>query len=110
MYWPGRQDMRLQSILLEQSQVDLCILTGGNPLAGLSDKAIKNLKQVASILAGPVLLPDFQPDVFLPTGITGIHFPGSMYRYDGTPLPLRGFLPTVQNSEADVLKQISQSL
>ncbi|QDT79363.1 hypothetical protein Mal35_28200 [Gimesia maris] len=96
--------------LLEQCQVDLCILTGGNPLAGLSDKAIENLKRVTTILTGPVLIPDFQPDVFLPTGITGIHFSGSMYRYDGTPLPLRGFLPTVQNSEADVLKQISQSL
>lgn len=96
--------------LLEQSEVDLCILTGGNPLAGLSGKAIENLKKVTTIQIGPAVISDFQPDVFLPTGITGIHFPGSMYRYDGTPLPLRGFLPTVQNSEAEVLKQISNSL
>ncbi|HAH43885.1 MAG TPA: hypothetical protein DCM07_03345 [Planctomycetaceae bacterium] len=98
------------SRLLEQSEVDLCILTGGNPLAGLSAQALGNLKSVPSIVIGSTLPQDFQPEVFLPTGITGIQFPGSMYRYDGTPLPLRGFLPTVQNSEADVLKQISNSL
>ncbi|MCA9004897.1 MAG: hypothetical protein KDA70_06440 [Planctomycetaceae bacterium] len=106
-YSPGEYHA---SRLLEQSEVDLCILTGGKPLAGLSVKAIESLRRNPSIQIGPALISEFQPDVFLPTGIAGIHFPGSMYRYDGTPLPLRGFLPTVQNSEADVLKQINKSL
>ncbi|QDT89118.1 hypothetical protein [Gimesia algae] len=96
--------------LLEQSEVDLCILVGGNPQAGLSEQTIKCLSNIPSIQIGPALIKDFQPHVFLPAGITGIHFPGSMYRYDGTPLPLRGFLPTVQNSEAEVLIQISKTL
>lgn len=105
-YSPGEY---LASRLLEQSEVDLCILAGGNPLAGLSEQAIKCLDDLPAIQIGPALIQDFQPEVFLPTGITGIHFPGSMYRYDGTPLPLRGFLPTVQNSEAEVLKQLSKT-
>ncbi|WP_417384001.1 hypothetical protein [Gimesia sp.] len=106
-YSPGEYHA---SRLLEQLEVDLCILTGGNPLVGLTEQAVQNLKRVPVIQIGPVLSSEFQPEVFLPAGITGIHFPGSMYRYDGTPLPLRGFLSTVQNSEAEVLKQINNSL
>lgn len=92
--------------LLEQDETDLCILVGTQPLSSLSDRALTRLSQTPVILIGPatVDLPDLE--VFLPTGIYGIHFPGSIYRFDGTPLPLRGYLPTSQSSEAAILSEI----
>jgi len=92
--------------LLEQDESDLCILVGAQPLSGLSERALARLSQTPAILIGPatVDLPDLE--VFLPTGVYGIHFPGSVYRFDGTPLPLRGFLPTSQTSEAAILSEI----
>lgn len=92
--------------LLEQGECDLCILVGTNSLSGLSEGARQRLSQIPVILIGPASeeIPDLQ--VFLPTGITGIHFPGSIYRFDGTPLPLRGYVATERPSEADVLSEL----
>lgn len=92
--------------LLEQGESDLCILVGANPLVGLSVSAQQRLAQIPVILIGPTAseLPEVQ--VFLPTGVSGIHYPGSIYRFDGTPLPLRGYVSTGLLSEAGILTEI----
>lgn len=96
--------------LLEQTETDLCILVGAQPLSGLSDLALERLSETPLILTGPVAFEQLKGDVFLPTGVSGIHFPGVVYRLDGTPIPLRGYLPTDLPSEADVLSEISARL
>ncbi|MFH1301881.1 MAG: hypothetical protein ABIK07_12545 [Planctomycetota bacterium] len=92
--------------VLEQQETDLCILVGAIALSGLSECALKHLARVPVILIGPaaVNLPNLE--VFLPTGISGIHFPGTVYRFDGTPLPLRGYLTTGKSSEAEIISEI----
>ena len=92
--------------VLEQGESDFCILVGANPLIGLSACAQQRLSQIPVILIGPAKteLPGLH--VFLPTGVSGIHFSGSIYRYDGTPLPLRDYVSTSHPSEAIVLTEI----
>ncbi|MDF1743504.1 MAG: hypothetical protein P1V19_07390 [Gimesia sp.] len=106
-YSPGEYSA---NALLEQDEIDLCILVGANPLSGLSVNAQQRLARIPVILIGPAMveLPDLH--TFLPTGISGIHFPGSVYRFDGTPLPLRGYLSTPLSSEATVLTEIISSV
>ncbi|QDT26841.1 hypothetical protein [Gimesia panareensis] len=96
--------------MLEQGEADLCLLIGEDPLTGLSDQAIQRLQQIPLIHVGPVPLVDLQPEVYIPTGISGIHAAGSLYRFDGTPLPLRALISTQQASEAEILNQIETLL
>ena len=102
-YSPGEYSA---NALLEQGEIDLCVLVGANPLSGLSDRAQQRLAQIPVILIGPATVEIPGLHVFLPTGVSGIHFPGSVYRFDGTPLPLRGFVSTVQSSEAANLSEV----
>lgn len=95
------------SHLLEQAETDLCILVGAQPLSGLSPLARKRLQDTPLILTGPVAHDQLNVEVFLPTGVYGIHYPGVVYRLDGTPIPLRGYLPATLPSEADVLSEIN---
>lgn len=96
--------------LLEQGEIDLCILVGAQSTAGLSQNARQRLADIPVILVGPVPVDDLVPEVYIPTGIYGIHFPGVVYRFDGTPLPLRSLIPTTQLSEADVLSEFTSEL
>lgn len=96
--------------MLEQTETDLCILVGAQPLSGLSELALERLAEIPVILTGPAVQEQLETEAFLPTGISGIHFPGVIYRLDGTPIPLRGYLPTDLPSEADVLNEISAQL
>jgi len=96
--------------MLEQGETDLCLLIGEDPLAGLAEETLQQLRQLNLIHIGPVPLDDMQPEVFIPTGISGIHSPGSLYRFDGTPLPLRALISTQQASEAEILTEIATLL
>lgn len=98
------------SQLIEQSETDLCLLVGSQPLSGLSDQAREKLKQTPLILIGAFPLDGLIPEVTLPTGVYGVHYPGVVYRLDGTPLPLRGFLPTDLQSEAETLNRLLQGI
>tara|TARA_R110002095_G_scaffold94477_2_gene82455 strand:- start:834 stop:2066 length:1233 start_codon:yes stop_codon:yes gene_type:complete len=92
--------------VLEQQETDLCILVGASPLSGLSEHALQSLASLPVIHIGPAAADLPELEVFLPTGVSGIHFPGVVYRFDGTPLPLRGYIDTSQPSEAAMLAEI----
>ena len=96
--------------MLEQGEADVCLLIGDAPLTGLSELALQQLQQIPLIHIGPAPMVDIEPEVFLPTGISGIHSAGSLYRFDGTPLPLRVLIATPQPSEAEVLQQLESQL
>ncbi|QDT97625.1 hypothetical protein [Gimesia aquarii] len=98
------------SQLIQRGEIDLCVLVGAQPLSGLSKEAQKYLTEVPTILVGPAKVDDLDLNVYIPTGVYGIHFPGSIYRIDGTPLPLRGLVSTNLLSEADVLTDITSFL
>ena len=49
-----------------------------------------------------------KPAVRFTTAIYGIHRPGTAYRMDEIPIPLRQFLPSEYPSDDDVLTEIAQ--
>jgi len=96
--------------MLEKAEADVCLLIGADPLAGLAEAALNHLKQIPLIQVGSARLKDIQPDVYLPAGISGIHHAGSLYRFDGTPLPLRALIAAPQLSEAEIIAQLENLL
>ena len=96
--------------MLEEKEADVCLLIGDAPLTGLSELALQELQQTPLIHVGPAPLSDLEPEVFIPTDISGIHSAGSLYRFDGTPLPLRALIATPQLSEAEVLQHLASLL
>ncbi|MCA9017486.1 MAG: hypothetical protein KDA77_19340 [Planctomycetaceae bacterium] len=106
-YSPGEY---AASHILEQAETDLCILVGAQPESGLSDLARDRLAETPLIVVGPAAQEQRNSEVFLPTGVYGVHFPGVVYRLDGTPIPLRGYTPTLLPSEDAVLAEISAQL
>ena len=50
------------------------------------------------------------PTVRFTTAVYGVHRPGTAYRMDEIPIPLRGFLPTDYPSDYDVLTMIGEQV
>jgi hypothetical protein len=51
---------------------------------------------------------EIPPTVRFTTAVYGVHLPGTAYRMDEIPIPLRSFLPTDYPSDADVLNLIQE--
>jgi formylmethanofuran dehydrogenase subunit B len=49
------------------------------------------------------------PTVRFTTAAYGVHLPGTAYRMDEVPVPLRAFLPAEYPSDADVLTALRES-
>ena len=58
----------------------------------------------------PTVTSTIPPAVRFTTAVYGIHLPGTVYRMDEVPIPLRPILPTHYPSDAEVLDRIRQRL
>jgi len=93
--------------LLERGEVDAAVLVGTEGVGKLSDTARARLREIPSIvlehsgvessLAGTV---NFQ------TAVYGVHRPGTAYRMDETPIPLRKVLDSDLPADHEVLDEI----
>jgi formylmethanofuran dehydrogenase subunit B len=103
-YNPGEfsaQDM------LERGDVDACLLVGSEGVARFSSRAVAHLRRIPTVvLDHPTVESLIEPTIRFTTAVYGIHRPGTVYRMDGVPIPLRAFLPSDYPSDADVLKLI----
>jgi formylmethanofuran dehydrogenase subunit B len=101
-YNPGEfsaQDM------LERGEVDACLLVGSEGVARFSDKAKSTLRQIPTIVLDyPSVDSLISPSVRFTTAVYGVHLPGTAYRMDGVPIPLRPFLPAEYPSDHDILR------
>src|SRR4029077_8791797 len=80
--------------LLERREVDACLLVESHGIHRLSHAAQSFLREIPTIvLDSPVAEVPIQPTVRFTTAIYGIHAPGTAYRMDEIPLPLKAFLP-----------------
>jgi formylmethanofuran dehydrogenase subunit B len=93
--------------VLERHEADACLLVGSEGVAGLSALARKSLAEI------PTIVLDYAsetcplaPSVCFTTAAYGVHLPGTAYRMDEIPIPLRGVLPTEYPSDAEVLDAI----
>jgi formylmethanofuran dehydrogenase subunit B len=97
--------------LLERGEADACLIVGGESLDHLSPRALAKLRGLPTVaLDPPSVARRFEPRVSFTTAVAGAHVPGTAYRMDGTPIPLRAFLDTDLPSVGEVLRAIQTRL
>ncbi len=97
--------------LLECGEVDACLLVGSEPYHDLSPTARRALERLPTIaLDYPNVEPAFAATVQFTTAIYGIHVPGTAYRMDEVPIPLRQLVSAGYPSDEEVLGEIATSL
>jgi formylmethanofuran dehydrogenase subunit B len=93
--------------LLRTGEVDAALIVSGDPSSRLSREARDHLGRIPRIVLGsdsPIATGD--PTVFVRTATFGISTPGTVYRMDGVPLPLREVLASSFPSDRAVLRAI----
>jgi formylmethanofuran dehydrogenase subunit B len=93
--------------LLLRNEVDACLLVGSFGVRRFSPAAIANQQRIPTIVLDPPTSETRTPPaVRFTTAIPGVHLPGTAYRMDEVPIPLRVLLPTHYPSDAEVLRQL----
>lgn len=97
--------------LLEREEVDACLFVGSQDVEELSPQAREHLHRVPVISLDPPHQPNsIESQVQFTTSINGVHAPGTIYRMDETPLPLKSFLTTDYPGDSEVLERILMAL
>ncbi|MCE9528371.1 MAG: formylmethanofuran dehydrogenase subunit B [Planctomycetales bacterium] len=102
--------------LLARGEVDACLLVGSEGIEPLSAAAKEQLAKIPVIVLDypeadiPVLEPPLAPAVKFTTAVYGIHRPGTAYRMDEVPIPLRPMLSSDYPSDDEVLSAILQAV
>jgi formylmethanofuran dehydrogenase subunit B len=95
--------------MLERHDVDACLLVGSEGLSRFSEQAMAHLRQIPTIVLDyPTIESLIVPTIRFTTAVYGIHRPGTAYRMDGIPIPLRRVLTTDYPSDDEVLKRIEE--
>ena len=93
--------------ILARGDVDACLFVGSEGAARFSGAALSHLRRIPTIsLDHPTAEPCWPATVRFTTAVYGVHRPGTVYRMDGVPVPLRPFLPIGYPTDADVLTGI----
>lgn len=97
--------------LLERGEVDACLLVGSESCRDLSPRARRAIEKIPTIaLDYPHVTPPSSPTVQFTTAIYGIHAPGTVYRMDEVPIPVRKLLETELPTDEDVLRAVAAQL
>lgn len=97
--------------LLERGEVDACLFVGSAAYDDLSPRAQRVLEQLPTVaLDYPNVDPSFKATAQFTTAIYGVHAPGTAYRMDEVPIPLRRLIPSTYPTDDQVLKAISSRL
>ncbi|MFO0848509.1 MAG: formylmethanofuran dehydrogenase subunit B [Gemmataceae bacterium] len=93
--------------MLSRGEADCCLLVGSGTVADFPPAALDHLRRIPVIaLDPPGAEPPVPATVRFTTAVYGVHRPGTAYRMDEVPIPLRVLLPTSLPSDADVLTAI----
>ena len=93
--------------MLARGEIDVCVVVGGETAADLPAAAIERLRSIPVILLdAPDATPFVPVAVKFTTAVYGVHRPGTAYRMDEVPIPLRVILPTDYPSDGDVLTEL----
>lgn len=92
---------------LANGEPDVALLVGSDKIAEFDPPALAHLRKIPTILLdNPLAKPVWTPTVRFYTAVYGIHRPGTAYRMDDIPIPLRPSLTTEFPSDGDVLRAI----
>ena len=107
-YNPGEfsaQDM------LERGEADACLFVGSEGVDRFSPTAVDHLRRIPTIaLDYPTVESSIRPTVRFTTAVYGVHRPGTAYRMDEIPIPLRPFLESDYPSDGEVLRMLDERL
>lgn len=93
--------------MLERREVDAAILVGTEGIAKLSDAARQHLSEIPSVVLDHAgTNSSVSGTVQFTTAVYGIHRPGTAYRMDETPIPLRKILESTLPADHEVLDAI----
>ncbi len=94
--------------MLERREVDACVLVGSESIAGFSDQALAHLRTIPTIaLEYPRESLFAAPTVRFTTAIYGLHEPGTAYRMDEVPIPLRMVVPSHYPTDEAILTRLA---
>jgi formylmethanofuran dehydrogenase subunit B len=97
--------------MLSRGEPDLALILGSETLRDFPNAAREHLARIPTIVLDPPgQTRDFEPTVRFTTAVYGVHKPGTAYRLDEVPIPLRVLLPTTLPSDAEVLNQLRNRL
>jgi formylmethanofuran dehydrogenase subunit B len=97
--------------LLVRGDVDAALILGADPGATMPQPAIDHLAKIPTIVLDPKVTHTSRlARVHITTAVTGISAPGTVYRMDEIPLPLRPALKSRYPTDEEVLKRIHVAL
>src|SRR5688572_10181205 len=96
--------------LLVRGDNDATIVIGADPGATMPQPAIEHLKRTPTIVLDPKVTHTSRlARIHITTAATGISAPGTVYRMDEVPLPLRPPLRSPYPTDEEVLRRIRQA-
>jgi len=97
--------------LLLRGDVDAVLVAGADPGATMPQPCIDHLARVPTICLDPKVTHTSRlARVHITTAVTGISAPGTAYRMDEIPMPLRPALKSPYPTDEDVLRRIGQAV
>ena len=97
--------------LLVRGDVDAALILGADPGATMPQPGIDHLARIPTIVLDPkVTCTSRLARVHITTAATGISAPGTVYRMDEVPLPLRPALKSPYPTDEAVLRRIREAV
>jgi formylmethanofuran dehydrogenase subunit B len=95
--------------VLARGEADVALFVGCARVDSFPAAALKHLSQIPTILLDHAAAqPCWSPTLRFTTAVYGVHRPGTAYRMDDVPIPLRAVLETDYPSDGEVLRAIHQ--
>ena len=97
--------------LLVRGDNDAALILGADPGATMPQPAIDHLARIPTIVLDPKVTHTSRlARVHITTAVTGISAPGTVYRMDEVPLPLRTALTSPYPTDEEVIRRIRQAV
>jgi formylmethanofuran dehydrogenase subunit B len=97
--------------LLGRGEADACVRVGSEGVGQFSEQARAHLRTIPTVVLDyPTVATALPPTVRFTTAVYGVHEPGTAYRMDEVPVPLRAVLTTSYPTDAEVLTRLRERL
>jgi formylmethanofuran dehydrogenase subunit B len=97
--------------LLVRGDVDAVLILGADPGATMPQPAIDHMGRIPTIVLDPKVTHTSRlARVHITTAVTGISAPGTAYRMDEIPLPLRPILKSPYPTDEEIIRRIHQAV
>jgi formylmethanofuran dehydrogenase subunit B len=97
--------------LLVRADTDAALILGADPGATMPEPAIEHLARIPTIVLDPKVTHTSRlARVHITTAATGISAPGTVYRMDEIPLPLRPALVSPYPTDEEVIRRIREKV